>query len=95
MRNNPNAGDVQNEILSVVKTPPLHKHLWCGGKNLFKRHIINFVTFVMKVTILNPSHYITGKASKDERERSAKHKYLLPLFDDQVQVKPVCLEPGD
>lgn len=49
----------------------------------------------MKVTILNPSHYSAEKASKDERERSPKHKYLLPLFDDQLQVKPVCLETGD
>lgn len=42
----------------------------------------------MKDRILSPSYNITEKASKDERARSAKHKYMLALFDDQLQVKP-------
>lgn len=49
----------------------------------------------MKARILSPSHNIPEKASKDETARSTKHKYMLPLFDDQLQVKPVRFETGD
>lgn len=42
----------------------------------------------MKARILSPSYSITEKASKDERAHSTKHKYMLALFDDQLQVKP-------
>lgn len=63
-----------------------------GGKDFLKDTLL---TFIMKARILNPSHNIRGKTSKDEKAHSTKHKYMLPLFDDQLQVKPVCLETGD
>jgi len=49
----------------------------------------------MKPRTFISAYNITGKAPKDERARSTQHKYMLPLFDDQLQVKPVCLETGD
>lgn len=46
------------------------------------------MNFVRKARILSFSYNTTKKASKDERAHSTKHKYMLALFDDQLQVKP-------